>query len=282
MKKTLTLMLSFIVYSALAQNNGLELYEMGVNAFNNKDFKKADSLFILSSCMEPHKDTYFNLAMTKLKLNDMNGYSDNLKKASEYGDKEAELLYKNKCVESVDTLEYYSKKNKFLVCYQIVTTERYNVKKKYEYQVINAINKELIPFSNSLDNSAILRNDTLFSSDYTIPNFSFDDIVYFSCEQMPEFPGGMEAMYSFIKSKIKYPEEANINNITGTVYASFVISSDGTVENIRILKGVSRILDSEAIKVLRMMPKWKPGKSNGRFVNIQLNIPINFSLENKN
>jgi periplasmic protein TonB len=106
-----------------------------------------------------------------------------------------------------------------------------------------------------------------------------DAPVFFIVEEMPEFPGGNEALQKFIASSIKYPVIAQENGIQGRVYVSFVVSAKGTVEAVKIARGVDPNLDKEAIRVVQSMPAWKPGKQRGKPVKVSYTVPINFVLQ---
>lgn len=99
-------------------------------------------------------------------------------------------------------------------------------------------------------------------------------------ETMPAFPGGEAEMMSFIKKNIKYPQQAQKMDIQGTVFVEFVVNSDGKLSNIKVVEGrsVGYGLDDEAIRVVRMMPDWNPGKNSGRPVRVRMTIPIKFKL----
>jgi protein TonB len=97
-------------------------------------------------------------------------------------------------------------------------------------------------------------------------------------EEMPEYPGGRGAMYKYLGENIKYPEKARENKVEGTVYVNFVVQEDGSVASVSILRGVGSGLDEEALRVVRTMPNWKPGKQEGKAVNVQYNLPIKFTL----
>ena len=97
-------------------------------------------------------------------------------------------------------------------------------------------------------------------------------------EEMPEYIGGAEAMYAFLQSNLKYPEVARNNNISGQVFLEFVVERDGTIGNVKVLAGVYPELDQEAIRVVKMMPKWKPGKQMGKTVRCYFNIPVRFTI----
>jgi TonB family protein len=106
-----------------------------------------------------------------------------------------------------------------------------------------------------------------------------DDDVFMVVEEMPEFPGGVEALRKILANNIKYPESAKQKGIAGKVYASFVIEKDGSVSRVKVARGVDPSLDSEAIRVVSSLPKWKPGKQRGQNVAVQYTVPINFSLQ---
>ena len=101
---------------------------------------------------------------------------------------------------------------------------------------------------------------------------------FFVLEDKPEFPGGNAALLKWIANNTKYPEIAKENNITGRVFVQFVIGKSGAVTNVKILRGVDPYLDKEALRVVKSMPKWKPGKQRGKAVKVSYQVPINFKL----
>ncbi len=103
--------------------------------------------------------------------------------------------------------------------------------------------------------------------------------AYTFVEQMPEFPGGEDGLMAFIHRNLKYPPYAKENDITGTVMVNFVIYEDGTVNNVKITKGIKGGCDEEAMRIVKSMPKWKPGKQGGKAVPVSYDVPINFSIE---
>jgi len=121
----------------------------------------------------------------------------------------------------------------------------------------------------------ISRNNIInpeFLSDSTVTVFSV-------VENLPEFPGGMEALFKHIQEKISYPDSARLLGIQGTVYVSFVVKKSGTVDNAYILRGIGGGCDEEALKVVKSMPDWIPGEQKGKPVNVQMALPIKFKLE---
>ena len=102
--------------------------------------------------------------------------------------------------------------------------------------------------------------------------------IFTVVENDPEFPGGMEALYKYLAENIKYPQLARDNGITGKVYVTFVVERDGSIANPRILRDIGGGCGAEAIRVVKAMPKWTPGKQRGKAVRVQFNLPVNFNL----
>jgi protein TonB len=103
--------------------------------------------------------------------------------------------------------------------------------------------------------------------------------IFFIVETMPEFPGGELGLRKYIATHVKYPNIARENGIEGKVYVRFCVTSKGTVEKVSIARGVDPILDKEALRVVKALPKWKPGEQRGKKVNVWYTVPINFQLQ---
>ena len=98
-------------------------------------------------------------------------------------------------------------------------------------------------------------------------------------EQMPTFPDGTEAMYKYIYEKIKYPAIARENGISGQVIVQFVVSKEGDIQKAKVVRGIGGGCNEEALRVVNGMPRWKPGKHNGRAVPVTFTLPIKFVLQ---
>ncbi len=103
--------------------------------------------------------------------------------------------------------------------------------------------------------------------------------VFVVVEEMPSFPGGDTELFRFIYDNIKYPEIAKENNIQGKVILRFCVTYKGTVDQVSVVRGVDPSLDEEAIRVIKMLPLWKPGKQGGKPVNVWYSVPISFQLK---
>jgi protein TonB len=99
-------------------------------------------------------------------------------------------------------------------------------------------------------------------------------------EEMPEYPGGIPALMKFVSENLQYPEEAIQSNIQGKVFLKFVVRPDGSTDRIEILRSIDPLLDNEAARVVKMLPKFKPGKQDGVAVPVWFLLPVNFKLEN--
>ena len=105
-----------------------------------------------------------------------------------------------------------------------------------------------------------------------------EDVIFQIVEQNPEFPGGEEAMRRFIRDNMRYPVIAREAGIQGSVFVTFVVEIDGSVTNVQVLRGIGGGCDEEAVRVVRAMPKWEPGRQRNQPVRVQYRMPIRFVL----
>ena len=98
-------------------------------------------------------------------------------------------------------------------------------------------------------------------------------------EQMPSFPGGMSALMNYLNNNIKYPVIAEENGIQGRVIVQFIVGKDGHISDVKVAKSVDPSLDKEAVRVVKAMPKWIPGKQNGQAVTVRYTLPVTFRLQ---
>lgn len=105
-----------------------------------------------------------------------------------------------------------------------------------------------------------------------------EEQVFLAVEQPPEFPGGESALIEYIGKNTKYPAIARENNIEGRVFISFVVEKDGNISDVKVVRRIGGGCDEEAERVIKSLPKFTPGKQNGRPVRVQFNVPVNFKL----
>ncbi|WP_461147832.1 energy transducer TonB [Spirosoma pulveris] len=118
---------------------------------------------------------------------------------------------------------------------------------------------------------------TTFSVAQSPPKLN-DPTVFTIVEKQPEFPGGMSALSTFIKTNTTYPTEAQKAGIKGTVYLSFIVERDGSRTAITVLQGLGYGCDEEAVRLVRTMPNWLPGSQDGQPLRVKYNLPIRFGL----
>ncbi len=106
-----------------------------------------------------------------------------------------------------------------------------------------------------------------------------DNVVFQVVETMPLFPGGESAMMKFMGENIKYPVIAQENGIQGRVICQFVVNKDGSIVDVEVVRSVDASLDKEAIRMIKSMPKWSPGKQRGKPVRVKYTLPVNFKLQ---
>lgn len=103
--------------------------------------------------------------------------------------------------------------------------------------------------------------------------------VFDVVEEMPQFPGGYAALLEYLAKNIQIPVDAEENGVQGRVICTFVVERDGSLGDIRVVKSVEPSLDQEAVRVIKSMPKWTPGKQNGSYVRVQYTVPVQFCLQ---
>ena len=130
-------------------------------------------------------------------------------------------------------------------------------------------------------NAEVEQNEVI--EEYVAPEVVEDEVVeqeiFKIVEEMPSFPGGEQKLMKYVSDNVKYPQIARETGIQGRVFVNFVVEPDGSVSNVSVLRGIGGGCDEEAMRVVKNMPKWKPGKQRGKAVRVQYMLPINFTLK---
>ncbi|MBL0125880.1 MAG: energy transducer TonB [Flavobacteriales bacterium] len=111
------------------------------------------------------------------------------------------------------------------------------------------------------------------------PRFRKPSLVFTIVEEMPAFPGGEAELFKYLSKAVKYPQMAQDAAVGGVVYMTFVVDENGKVRDPKVLRGIGGGCDQEAIRVVKAMPEWEPGKQRGKPVRVQYNLPIRFTLK---
>lgn len=132
-------------------------------------------------------------------------------------------------------------------------------------------------------NAEVDQDEIIEEYEYEAPEIEEEEIVeaevFLVVEEMPEFPGGPAKMMEYIQKNLKYPMMARESDIQGRVFIDFVVEPDGSISNVKVLRGIGGGCDEEAVRVVTSMPKWKPGKQRGSAVRVSFRVPIVFKLQ---
>ena len=130
-------------------------------------------------------------------------------------------------------------------------------------------------------NAEIEENEVV--EEYIAPEIEEEEVVeqeiFQIVEEMPAFPGGEQKLMEYVGKNIKYPQIARESGIQGRVFVGFVVEPDGSVSNVKLLRGIGGGCDEEAMRVIKNMPRWKPGKQRGKAVRVSYQIPVMFRLQ---
>jgi len=247
----------------------VDLYNLGVNYLVKGEYNTADSLFTLALKRgDQNKNTYFDRALARKKLGNTCGFCVDMICAADLKDMEANNVFWKSCPE-LDSVFTCENDKRVAVSDTLVTISYFdvinNTKQISVLQKIKGLSYHYFVNANG-------KIDTISLSEPV-----YDDIAI---QEQPEFPGGDAGLLSFVSKNIQYPRHERDQGIQGKVYTTFVIDMDGRVTDVMIYKGVKngRALEAEALRVVKLMPKWKPGKQNGKYVKVRYILPILFRL----
>ena len=130
-------------------------------------------------------------------------------------------------------------------------------------------------------NAEVEQNEVI--EEYVAPEVVEEEVVeqeiFQIVEEMPAFPGGEQKLMEYVAKNIKYPQIARETGIQGRVFVGFVVEPDGSISNVKLLRGIGGGCDEEAMRVIKSLPKWKPGKQRGKAVRVSYQIPVFFKLQ---
>ena len=106
-----------------------------------------------------------------------------------------------------------------------------------------------------------------------------DSIIFYIVEEEASYPGGLDALMEFLAKNIQYPEKAKKMGVKGRVFVTFIVEKDGSISDIKVLRDIGYGCGEEVIRVIKLMPKWKPAKQRGKAVRQQFNLPVSFNLD---
>jgi len=240
--------------------------QAGSEAMKNHNYPEAISCFTKSIEETPLSKTFYYRALAYSFLGDTCNFCTDLANASGLNNKTATRLFRNKC--APELVEESAPDSLQLILPEFSSFEiiDYNC---------NSYDNTLYDLRYSNQNrtikiSSAKHNNKLDSTE----NVTVAGVV----DLMPEFPGGISALMNYLASNIQYPDLARDNKIQGRVILKFVVENDGSISNIKLVKGIGGGCDEEAVRVIMKMPKWIPGIENDKPIRVSYNMPIKFTL----
>jgi TonB family protein len=256
---SILILLFLSVYTFGQKNSSVKNYQLGTSALESKNFPEAISLLTLSIDENPTANAFFNRAVAHYNQGDTCSFCNDLKNAEKLNDLDAKTLFLKNCILS-----------------KIIGNIPDSLKLNHPY-----ISKLEILYNKCNQDSTVIvwsadkgHSDSILLVDFEALGKDFFLVV----DDPPEFTGGDFARMKFLQNNIRYPKEARDSGIQGIVYLSFTVEKDGTISNITIRQSPNIYLSEEASRVVRLMPKWKPGSILGKPVRVQFTMPIKFTL----
>ena len=161
-----------------------------------------------------------------------------------------------------------------------------SIRSIWKYAFILPVIALLLFFNSSFKTNAepenlsnIGQTENAANDELQTPAANQDKQIFMHVEQMPEFPGGNDALMKWLMENVKYPEEAKKQGIQGAVSLRFIVTPDGSVEDVKVMKSLDPLLDQEAVRALKLLPKFTPGRQNGKAVYVYYSLPVRFRLE---
>ena len=152
-------------------------------------------------------------------------------------------------------------------------------KRLWALAAVPVIALALLAFANPTTDAATVQNNV---DQQVTKTTDQDKKIYKSVEQMPQFPGGEVALMRYLQSEIKYPPTAAANNIMGRVIVQFVVEENGEIGEVKVLRSIDEELDAEAVRVVKSLPKFNPGRQDGKAVAVWYTLPISFKITGDN
>ncbi len=146
-------------------------------------------------------------------------------------------------------------------------------------EVINVVEDDVIVESVQINTEDDKNKEVVIQAPVAAPIEEEDNVVFQVVETMPSFPGGDQALFKFLGENVKYPAIAQENGTQGRVICQFVVNRDGSIVDVEVVRPVDPSLDKEAIRVIKSMPNWSPGKQRGKSVRVKYTLPVNFKLQ---
>lgn len=252
--------IAFISTTIFSQSNvSVKNYKKGGKALEQKKYQEAISYLTLSIEVYPSAKAFLSRSEAYFAIGDSCAFCNDLKESSKLNNVEAYKKFKEKC-RYTNTLKNLPD----------------SIAKNHPNVIRIEITHNKCSSDSTIDAVSQNHDEEMWRNEIS----EIEDVpIYAIVESMPKYFGGDDARNQFLESNMIYPEKEILKGIQGTVYVSFVVDIDGSVTRVKILKGLSRSIDQEAIRVVKLMPKWTPGMQNRKPVRVIFNMPIYFKIK---
>jgi TonB family protein len=263
MKKQLVFILLFCFSTALlAQSRNVrKLHRQGTKEMQEHNYPEAIRLLTLSIEEQGFSNAYYSRALAYAAVGDSCGFCLDLIEAFKLGDETAGSFYRQYCIY-----------NRFMMHINDSVAAKESDYEEEEIVYFKCLPDNVIIAHTSCEDEEIFHATDAYDNTKTVC------VSHRILEEMPEFPGGPSGMLEFIRQNLRYPIDARNKGIQGIVYVGFTVQNDGSISDLELREGVYWSLDVEAVRLVSIMPLWKPGKLMGKPVKATFDIPIKFSI----
>jgi TonB family protein len=266
--------LSFSMFSYAQSEDAKSYFEKGNTAFVEKDYSQAIEFFTSAIALKPDSLSYYNRAIAYFYKGDECAFCNDLAESAKRKYNEAQQLYSLKCEYTEIEKQIPDSLKK---CYPPVKYfELLKHKCKLDSTTVIVIQKDKYHDLSTEISKFVCLNKTEFKN-RKIENG--DKTLFIDYESFPEFPGGMGELMKYLEENIRYPQLAKDLGVQGKVYVNFIVQKDGSISDIKILRGLPGGCNEEAIRVVQNMPNWIPAKQREKPINVSYNLPIKFTLD---
>lgn len=265
MKQFISILVLLPFFDRSQNDSAFAYYKKGIEAQEKQNYVLADSLFGVSLKMSPFGDTYFQRANVKDKQGDKKGFCNTLLWAAKYNAEDGGALFCLRCG-TADTV-YKNGEGKI------------SPKDFYLYKEVTFKSNFAEPFTIRMDShNNSFSTDNMGKTNMLPAKNPLESDQSSKSEKNAEYPGGVSAILNFVKTNIKRPDVLESGNIKGKVVTKFTILEDGTIGDVEVIEGMPDCpqCEAEAIRVVKLMPKWSPALMDGRAVKTYFRLPINF------
>lgn len=254
------------------QKKAEKYHHKGIAYLKKNDIQKAENAFLHSIDEYPTKEAYYDLAQLYKKTNKKCEYCKNIELSSRYGYKDSIGGFVSDCVTKEKSI-YENDSSLNIEKSTYLYTDNCNHTKDRIYVFRKNGNIKYSFFLEKWDG----QSDTKMLDSFPDPNNN-KNIVYISLEEIPQYKGGESARMEFLQNNLVYPQISREENKQGIVMITFIIDENGNVTNPYVSYSVDKNLDNEALRVVKLMPRWIPGKVNGVNVKVRFVLPLHFRL----